>query len=123
MLTRLRGALVLVLAGLAPNFLGAQALTPVGVTRNAVTPAREVTAVVGHEAFEESHGARSRAPFIIVGAIVGGIVGAAQYDRATASCDGCAFAGLVVVEGAAAGALAGWFIHDALFDSARPLPR
>ena len=121
MLTGLVGALLVILVGLAPTSLGAQAIAPVGVTTKVVTPAHEVSAVVGHEAFQESHGASARAPFIIVGAIVGGIVGLTEYDRTSAGCDGCVFASLVVVEGAAAGALAGWIIHDAFFHSARPL--
>lgn len=120
MLTKLVGLLVVLLAGLAPISASAQALAPAGVTRKTTELAREAAPLVGHGAFEESHRVRSRVPFIVVGALVGAAVGVRQVKRTTAECDGCGFAGLVVVAGAAAGAVAGWMIHDAFFYSARP---
>ena len=121
MLTRIVGLLVVLLAGLAPISASAQAVTPSGVTRKTAELAREVAPLVGHTAFEEPHRARSRVPFIVVGALVGAAVGVRQVKRTTAECDGCSLAGLVVVAGAAAGAVTGWMIHDAFFYSARPL--
>lgn len=120
MLTRLVRLLVVMLAGLAPISASAQAVAPAAVTRKTAALAREVAPLVGHGALEESHRARSRVPFIVVGALVGAVVGVRQVKRTTAECDGCGFAGLVVVVGAATGAVAGWMIHDAFFYSARP---
>jgi len=124
MLTRLVGALLVLLAGLAPSSLDAQAIAPVGVTTNSANVTHEVGPVLGREAFVMSDEANSRAWFIIMGAVVGGVVGGIELNKSAAHCDDCFFSGQVAAVGiglsAAAGALAGFLIHEAFFTSSSP---
>jgi hypothetical protein len=125
MLTRLVGALLVLLLGLAPSSLDAQAIAPVGVTTNTVSLAHDFSPVLGREAFVMSDEANSRAWFIITGAVVGGVVGGIEAQRSAAHCDDCFFSGQVAVGvvalSAAAGALAGFLIHEAFFASSKPV--
>jgi hypothetical protein len=124
MLTRLVGALLVLLAGLTPASLDAQAIAPVGVTTNTANVSHEVSPVLGREAFVMSDEASSRTWFIIMGAVVGGVVGGIELQKSAKHCDDCFFSGQVAAAGiglsAAAGALAGFLVHEAFFTSSSP---
>ena len=121
--TRLVGALLVLLLGLGPSSLHAQAIAPVGVTTNTANAAHEVSAVLGREAFVMSDEASSRTWFIIMGAVVGGVVGGIEAQKSAKHCDDCFFSGqvgaAVIGLSAAGGALAGFLIHEAFFASSK----
>lgn len=113
--------LALCIIGLVPVRARAQVSMPIGASHrrsldsNRSSIETKVSSAVPHFRFATTAG-RSRAKYVIVGAIAGAVILGGTTAIAASRCNDCMFApefiGAGFAAGAGVGALLGWIVHD-----------